>query len=480
MPKDVNMTTAAHSTPYLFDYNDRVVLAGMAALYLGAMIYGGLNDNLLLALLLGGVFMAVGLACAAASKAGTLSQIGLPVLGMALVGLMIHVGRGHAETHFGVFAFLAVLVVYRRSLPIIMGAAAIAVHHLSFNYFQEWGWGPICFTEPGLGRVIEHAAYVVVESGILLFLAARARAEFQVGKELAVIGEAITRQEGVIDLAAARIPVTSKAGQRLSVAVQRIEQAIEDVRATAESVKQACAAISQDNQQLNDRTTDASSSIAETAASVEQIAATIRTSAANAQEANGLASTASGVAAQGGDAVGRVIQTMSGIQHSSRKITDIIGVIDGIAFQTNILALNAAVEAARAGEQGRGFAVVASEVRSLAQRSAEAAKEIKQLITSSVEQVDSGSGLVDNTGQIIGEVVAQVRQVSQLVEQISVSSAEQNQGIDQINQAIARLDQVTQQNASLVDHTAAATQRLLHEADELVESVAVFRTSARG
>jgi ABC-type transporter Mla subunit MlaD len=404
MPKDVNMTTAAHSTPYLFDYNDRVVLSGMAALYLGAMIYGGLNDNLLLALLLGGVFMAVGLACAAASKAGALSQIALPVVGMALVGLMIHVGRGHAETHFGVFAFLAVLVVYRRSLPIIMGAAAIAVHHLSFNYFQEWGWGPICFTE----------------------------------------------------------------------------QAIEDVRATAESVKQACAAISQDNQQLNDRTTDASSSIAETAASVEQIAATIRTSAANAQEVNGLASTASGVAAQGGDAVGRVIQTMSGIQHSSRKITDIIGVIDGIAFQTNILALNAAVEAARAGEQGRGFAVVASEVRSLAQRSAEAAKEIKQLITSSVEQVDSGSGLVDNTGQIIGEVVAQVRQVSQLVEQISVSSAEQNQGIDQINQAIARLDQVTQQNASLVDHTAAATQRLLHEADELVDSVAVFRTSARG
>jgi len=354
------------------------------------------------------------------------------------------------------------------------------VHHLSFNYFQEWGWGPICFTEPGLGLVIEHAAYVVVESGILLFLAARARAEFQVGKELADIGEAITRQEGVIDLAAARISVTSKAGQRLSVAVQRIEQAIEQVRATAESVKQACAAISQDNQQLNDRTTDASSSIAETAASVEQIAATIRTSAANAQEANGLASTASGVAAQGGDAVGRVIQTMSGIQRSSRKITDIIGVIDGIAFQTNILALNAAVEAARAGEQGRGFAVVASEVRSLAQRSAEAAKEIKQLITSSVEQVDSGSGLVDNTGQIIGEVVAQVRQVSQLVEQISVSSAEQNQGIDQINQAIARLDQVTQQNASLVDHTAAATQRLLHEADELVDSVAVFRTSARG
>jgi len=140
MPKDVNMTTAARSTPYLFDYNDRVVLSGMAALYLGAMIYGGLNDNLLLALLLGGVFMAVGLACAAASKAGTLSQIALPVLGMALVGLMIHVGRGHAETHFGVFAFLAVLVVYRRSLPIIMGAAAIAVHHLSFNYFQEWGW----------------------------------------------------------------------------------------------------------------------------------------------------------------------------------------------------------------------------------------------------------------------------------------------------------------------------------------------------
>jgi len=184
------------------------------------------------------------------------------------------------------------------------------------------------------------------------------------------------------------------------------------------------------------------------------------------------------VATQGGDAVSKVVQTMSGIQHASRKITDIIGVIDGIAFQTNILALNAAVEAARAGEQGRGFAVVASEVRSLAQRSAEAAKEIKNLITNSVEQVELGSALVDNTGQIIGDVVEQVRQVSELVSQITLSSAEQNDGIGQINQSISRLDQTTQQNASLVDQTATAAGRLSQQADDLIAAVSVFKTDA--
>ncbi|NBD20207.1 chemotaxis protein [Aquabacterium fontiphilum] len=463
---------------YLFDFNDRIVLAGITALFGGALAYGAIYDSFGLALLIGAVMIALSLGVAVSSRGGTLSQLGLPVLGMAMTALMIHVARGHAEAHFGVFAFLAILVVYRQSLPILTGAAAIAVHHLSFNYFQEWGWGPICFTEPGLGRVIEHALYVIVEAGILLFLAARARAEFLAGKELTQLGEAITSQEGMIDLAAAHVPLTSKAGRRLAEAVQRIEAAVEQVRRTAESVRQASEEISRDNQALNDRTVDASASIAETAASVEQIAATIRTSASHAQQANELAGAASGVAEQGGAAVGRVVDTMSGIQHSSRKITDIIGVIDGIAFQTNILALNAAVEAARAGEQGRGFAVVASEVRSLAQRSAEAAKEIKQLITSSVEQVDAGSGLVDSTGQIIGDVVSQVRQVSELIEQISVSSSEQNQGISQINEAIARLDEATQHNASLVAHTASATERLREQADELVATVAVFRIAS--
>jgi methyl-accepting chemotaxis protein len=465
---------------YLFDYNDQIVLGAIGALWLGSLAYGVANDAVGLAALVGGALFGIGLLLAHLSKAGPLSRLALPVLGMAMAGLMIHVARGQTEAHFGVFAFLAVLVVYRQFVPIVAGAGAIALHHLSFNYFQEWGWGPMCFTEPGLNRVIEHALYVIVETVVLLFLAARARAEFQASQELVRIGEGITRQEGFVDLTAANISLDSKAGRSLAAAIQRIEAAVEQVRKTAEAVRSASEDLARDNSALNERTADASANIAQTAASVEQIASTIQVSAGHAQHANQLASTASGVAVQGGESAGRVVATMSGIQQASRKITDIIGVIDGIAFQTNILALNAAVEAARAGEQGRGFAVVASEVRSLAQRSAEAAREIKHLITSSVEQVEAGSGLVGDTGQIIGDVVEHVRNVSQLIGQISHSSSEQNLGIAQINGAIARLDQATQQNAGLVAQTADTTQRLREQADELLEAVSVFRTGGRG
>ena len=459
------------------DYNDRIVLAGMAALHAGSLAYGWLRGEFALALLGGALLLLAALGVAAISKGETLSQLCLPVMGMAMAGLMIHVARGQVEAHFGVFAFLAVLVVYRSSLAIVSGAAAIAVHHLSFNFLQEWGWGPVCFVEPGLGRVIEHALYVITEAGVLLFLAARARAEFLAGEELKAVGEAVMGADGSIDLSGSALALKTGSGKRLAASMQRIGEAVAQVRATAESVKLGCANIVASNQRLNERTIDATTRIAQTVASVAQVSSTIRDSTESAARANGLVATASSAASEGGQAVGRVVETMSDIQQASRKITDIIGVIDGIAFQTNILALNAAVEAARAGEQGRGFAVVASEVRSLAQRSADAAKEIKQLITSSVERVDAGSGLVDNTGQIIGDVVVQVREVSQLVGQISASSTRQSEDIGQINQAIAHLDQVTQQNAALVDETAGATQRLMREADELVAAVAVFRAT---
>jgi methyl-accepting chemotaxis protein len=206
----------------------------------------------------------------------------------------------------------------------------------------------------------------------------------------------------------------------------------------------------------------------------------MKLSADNAQQANSLAGKASDVAVQGGDAVSRVVQTMNEIQGSSRKITDIIGVIDGIAFQTNILALNAAVEAARAGEQGRGFAVVASEVRNLAQRSASAAKEIKELITNSVSQVEAGSSLVSDAGQTIGEVVARVRSVSDLINEVTHSSHEQTQGVGQINQAIGELEGNTQQNAALVEQIASSAMSLREQAERLVGALAVFGSSVVG
>ncbi|MBI5272133.1 MAG: MCP four helix bundle domain-containing protein [Burkholderiales bacterium] len=247
------------------------------------------------------------------------------------------------------------------------------------------------------------------------------------------------------------------------------------VRSNAESVATASAQIAQGNQDLSQRTEEQASALEQTAATMEELGTTVRHNADSAKQANELAQSASAVAAQGGDVVGQVVATMQQITDSSRKIGDIIGVIDGIAFQTNILALNAAVEAARAGEQGRGFAVVAGEVRTLAQRSAEAAKEIKALIGRSVSQVEQGTVLVDQAGKTMGEIVGSIRRVSDIVAEITAASAEQSAGISQVGDAVGQMDQVTQQNAALVEESAAAAESLKGQARQLVETVSVFK-----
>ena len=461
-------------------HNDVVVLTAILATFLGTQAYGVAFDNVGIALMVGLPLMGLGVLVAFLGRDNRpLSRTVLPFLGMAMVALMIHVARGHSEAHFSVFAFLACLVVYRRALPILVGAVTIAIHHLSFNQFQAWGWGPMCFGEASFMRVVEHVLFVVAETGVLLFLAARANAEFRAAEEIVEIAEHLVSDDGVVDLNLPPARSNDRASRKLREALGHIAGTIEQVRQATEAIRTASNDIASGNQALSSRTELAASSIQETAASVDEIAATIRTSTEHAHQANALAGQASGVAEEGGEAVSRVVATMSGIQQSSRKITDIIGVIDGIAFQTNILALNAAVEAARAGEQGRGFAVVASEVRSLAQRSAEAAKEIKQLITSSVEQVETGSSLVGSTGETIGQVVAQVRRVTELVGQITTSSSEQNSGIGQINTTIGMLDQATQQNAALVEETAAAADSLRLQADRLARAMDLFRQQGR-
>ena len=252
------------------------------------------------------------------------------------------------------------------------------------------------------------------------------------------------------------------------------------VRQGAEAVATASSEISQGNQDLSGRTEGQASALEETAASMEQLGTAVGQNAGHAREADQLARSASELAEQGGAAVQRVVDTMGDINAGSRKIADIIGVIDGIAFQTNILALNAAVEAARAGEQGRGFAVVASEVRHLATRSAQAAHEIKALIGSSVDSVDQGTVLVNEAGQTMREVIASIQKVSRLMSDISTASGEQSAGVGQVGEAVVQLDQTTQQNAALVEQMAAAANSLRQQADELVSTVSVFRLGAGG
>ncbi len=259
---------------------------------------------------------------------------------------------------------------------------------------------------------------------------------------------------------------------------RRLSEVVGSIRSGSDSVATASSQIAQGSLDLSQRTEEQASALQQTAATMEQLGTTVRHNADNAVHANELARGAAGVAAEGGRVVEQMIATMQGINDSSRRIGDIIGTIDGIAFQTNILALNAAGEAARAGEQGRGFAVVASEVRSLAQRSAEAAKEIKSLIVHSVEQVEGGTQLVEQAGKTMGEIVGAVQRVSDIVAEISSATGEQSMGVQQVGSAVSQMDQVTQQNAALVEECAAAAGSLQDQARRLVDVVAVSRLPA--
>ncbi|KAB8036560.1 methyl-accepting chemotaxis protein [Janthinobacterium aquaticum] len=270
---------------------------------------------------------------------------------------------------------------------------------------------------------------------------------------------------------------------RLLMAIRRMQQdllsTVVRVRGGAEAINRGSQELAAGNMELSARTETQASSLEETAASIEELTGTVKQNSENAQHARGLVDGASSTAAQGGEVMQEVVSTMNDINESSRRIVDIISVIDGIAFQTNILALNAAVEAARAGEQGRGFAVVATEVRSLAQRSSQAAREIKALIDDSVGKIALGTSLVERAGATMNTLVGDVRQVTAIVGEIATASREQSDGIDQVNQAIAQMDQVTQQNAALVEEAAAATQSLQDQAGELAQAVSVFKIESQ-
>ena len=262
--------------------------------------------------------------------------------------------------------------------------------------------------------------------------------------------------------------------QALRILQINIKLLVGQIKQSTDVVGLAASEIASGNLDLSSRTEEQASSLEETASSMEELTSTVKQNAENARQANQLVVSTADVAVKGGEVVGQVVDTMASIKDSSRKIADIIGVIDGIAFQTNILALNAAVEAARAGEQGRGFAVVASEVRNLAQRSAGAAKEIKALIEDSVAKVDAGGQLVDEAGKTMEEIVASVKRVTDIMSEIAAASQEQSAGIEQVNQAITQMDDITQQNAALVEQAAASSEAMQAQAEKLVELVGAF------
>jgi len=459
-------------------FGDHIILLGIGLSAVTSLILGFqfIDTGLSIGATLG--LLALAAAAYTLARGTVASKYLLTFVLLSLVVLHIQLARGMVEFHFGVFVTLALLLVYRDWKVIVFAALVYAVHHVAFDRLQAAGLGLYCLSAPNFPVIMLHAVYVVVQAGVEILLVVGMARAAQAGDELGLLVSRVNQADGIA-LDVSQIATTTPGGEALKSTLARMDTAVAAVRSGAHGIEIACAEIASGNQDLSNRTEQTASNLQRTASNMDSLTQMVKQSAASASQANQLAMNASSVAAQGGEVVSQVVDTMRGINEASRRISDIISVIDGIAFQTNILALNAAVEAARAGEQGRGFAVVASEVRSLAGRSAEAAKEIKTLINASVERVEHGSQLVDRAGTTMTEVVDSIRRVTDIMGEISAASSEQASGVANVGQAVSEMDQATQQNAALVEQMAAAAGSLNSQAQELVQTVAVFRDSGK-
>ena len=455
---------------------DRLMLPVVWAMFTMALALANWHDTLGWALAIGlpaALGPTVAILLAPGSRA---SRYSVAAALMVFAALHIHQSAGTTELHFGIFVLLAFLLCYRDWSVIVVGAAVIAVHHLSFNYLQEWGFGVMCFTETGLGKVLAHAAYVVAETAVLSYLSVLLHREAVQAVELgARLDQINASADGRITLPLITSGARSEGARVLEGMMATLREAVAVVHGGAEAIARASQAIAEGNADLSRRTGSQSDGLRQTAEAMAQLTVAVRDNDADARQASDLAAGAADVAERGGQVVDQMIGSMEAIRTRSRRIVDIIGVIDGIAFQTNILALNAAVEAARAGEQGRGFAVVATEVRGLAQRSAAAAREIATLIHDSVAAVDAGDALAGQAGRTMEEIVQAVQEVAAIMARIVAASHGQATGIASINDAVAEMDRDTRDNATVVQQAEAAAASMQQQVMLLGQAVAAFR-----
>ena len=449
----------------------------VAAYALFALALGVSHGQLGLTVLLVVPLLVTGVAAYIFAAGERFNRLIYPVLLMALVAVHIQIGMGRLEYHFGVFLTLGILLAYRHWQPLVVGAATIGLHHLLLNWMQASGMAVYCLTQPDLGTVLLHAGYVVAQAGVEIKMAMDMRKSVKETDELCdmVAGLNVNNRINitVLDEAAA-----TEAGQVLRTSLNALGQAIGVAQGAAASITGTSAQIAHGASELNDSTDQSAYSVQQSAGLLSQLNKSVDQSSRSARQANELAKAASTVAERGGKVVDDMVMTMTEINTSARKIGEIIGVIDSIAFQTNMLALNAAVEAARAGEHGRGFAVVADEVGNLAQRSAQSAREIKTLIGVSVERMDQGMTLAESAGATMHEVMGAVKCVDDMIRQMEMNSRAQQQDIGRINSAIRQLDDVARRNLQLAAGSAAASEALRQQIQGLTGALACFNLEA--
>ncbi|MDT7834424.1 methyl-accepting chemotaxis protein [Aquabacterium sp. OR-4] len=409
----------------------------------------------------------------ATARGSLTSRLILTSVLVGFVTLHIHLSRGMVEFHFGVFATLALLLVYRDWRPIVLAALAFIVLQFGMDRLQAAGWAVWCLDRPSPLRVLLHAAFIVAQASAEWVLALGMGRMAAEGEELSRLVAEVDRGEQIaLDVDA--VPARTDGGRALKTTLQKMAAAVAALRGSTQRINGASHQIATGNRDLSLRTEQTAANLQRTAAGMAGLASAAQQSDASAGQAHALAQTACSVAAEGGAVIAEVVATMQGISESSERIADIIGMIDAIAFQTNLLALNAAVEAARAGDAGRGFAVVAAEVRQLAARSGGAARDIRTLIGTSAQRVAHGASLMDRAGATMGGIQQAVQRVSALMADLSDRSRQQAQEVGQMGDSMAQMDQATQRNAAMVEQMAAAAASLQAQADELVQTVAVF------